>query len=54
MSIRSFACQLAVRMALIGAVVAVGAVSSYSSTHWEPRLTGPTAPGADTAAANSH
>jgi hypothetical protein len=54
MSIRSFACQLAVRLALISAVLTVGGVASYSATHWEPRLTGPSAPGAETAQANSH
>jgi hypothetical protein len=54
MSIRSFACQLAVRLALIGTLLAVGGVASYSATHWEPRLTGPSAPGADAAQAQAH
>jgi hypothetical protein len=41
---RSFACQLAVRLSLIGALLGFAGVASYSATHWEPRSNGVDAP----------
>jgi|GEM_PF-4197079 len=40
MSVRSFAAQLGVRLAVIAALLAAAGTASYSATHWEPRSNG--------------
>lgn len=39
-TIRSFATQLAVRLAMIGALLSTAGVISYSATHWNPPTSG--------------
>jgi hypothetical protein len=41
---RSFVCQLAVRLSVICALLGFAGVTSYSATHWEPRTSGDDAP----------
>jgi hypothetical protein len=38
MTVRTFACQLLIRMAMVGGLLAMGGVTAYSATHWEPRM----------------
>ena len=38
MSVRSLASQLAVRLAVVGGLLTVAGVTTYSATHWEPRM----------------
>lgn len=44
MKVRSFASQLAVRMAVVAAVATAAGATSYQATHWEPRMGHPSGP----------
>jgi hypothetical protein len=43
-TLRSFVCQLVVRLSLISALLGFAGVASYSATHWEPHTNGVDAP----------
>lgn len=36
MSIRSFACQLAVRLSLVAALLTTAGITAHSATNWQP------------------
>lgn len=38
MSVKLFVGQLAIRMAVVGAVITAAGVTSYHATHWEPNI----------------
>lgn len=40
MSIRSFACQLAVRLAVVAALLTGAGLAAHAATHWEPTYAG--------------